>query len=69
MREQDLTRNINIKLEDTTPIKCTCGNDRFIPVFLLRKVSALLAGKESILPVQVFECSACGEVLPESLPK
>ncbi len=63
-------KNFNISLDETTPIVCkACGHDRFITVFLLRKVSALLAGKESILPVQVFECGQCGEVLEESIPK
>lgn len=48
-----------------------CGNPTFIQVVLLKKVSAALApsGNTSFLPLPVFECSNCGNVNDELLPK
>ena len=63
---------INIDLSQTQELICDkCNNKTFQVVFLMRKLSALLSptGKESIIPVQVFECAACGNVMDEFLPK
>ena len=67
-----MTQQINIDLSQTSELACDkCGNKTFQIVFLMRKVSALLSpyGKESIIPIQVFECSSCGNILPELMPK
>ena len=63
--------NINVKLEQTDKMTCNeCGVATFTPVFLLRKVSALMSpsGKETIFPIQVFACSSCGHVNEDFLP-
>ena len=48
-----------------------CGNPTFRQVVLLKKVSAALSpsGNTSFLPMPVFECSNCGHVNDELLPK
>tara|TARA_B100000902_G_C26638179_1_gene587781 strand:+ start:219 stop:464 length:246 start_codon:yes stop_codon:yes gene_type:complete len=48
-----------------------CGNPTFRQVVLLKKVSAALSpsGNNSFLPMPVFECSHCGHVNDELLPK
>ena len=53
-------------------MKCDeCGHDTFIPVFLIKKVSAIMSpnGQEIIAPVQVFGCNKCGHVNQEFMPR
>lgn len=62
---------LNITLDQTEKLVCdSCQGETFQQVFLLRKIGALLSpnGKESLMPIPVFECSSCGTVLPETLP-
>jgi hypothetical protein len=61
---------INIDFKQTTPIVCDnteCGNDMFMPAMKFRKVSKLLSGtpNDQIVPIQVFMCTACGNVNKE----
>jgi len=63
---------INIDYNDTQEIICEqCGNNRFVEVLFMRKISALLSpnGEASLLPIPTFECSKCGHVNKEFLPK
>tara|TARA_R100000005_G_C5001329_1_gene208484 strand:+ start:2437 stop:2712 length:276 start_codon:yes stop_codon:yes gene_type:complete len=76
MREQKgLKMNegkVNINLNDMDDVVCeNCGNPTFIQVVLLKRVSAVMSpsGKKSFLPMPVFECSSCGHVNDELLPK
>ena len=70
MEEQ--LQNINIDIQnDTTQLICEqCQNESFIPSFLFRKVSGILVGQptDSFIPIQVYECSACGHINKEFLP-
>jgi uncharacterized Zn finger protein len=55
----------------TESINCEkCNSEIFQPVFLLRKVSALVSpsGKETVVPVQVFACQSCGHVNEDMYP-
>ena len=55
-----------------TDYKCdSCGNLFFSPVFMLKKVSALMSpnGREVNFPVQTFGCAKCGHVNEEFIPK
>ena len=55
--------NINIDLKQTEEVLCDkCGHNTFVQAFYIRKVSAVIAGQESLLPISVFECSQCGHV-------
>ena len=63
---------LNIDFSQTTAETCeSCGNDTFTQVFQIRKLWALLspAGKESIIPMQVFSCAKCGHINSTFLPK
>ena len=63
---------MNIDFSQTTAEVCEkCENDTFVQVFKMRKLSALLspAGKESMIPMQVFACAKCGHVNSGFLPK
>ena len=56
---------LNIDFSQTTAEICgKCGNDTFVQVFKIRKLSALLspAGKETMIPMQVFACAKCGHI-------
>jgi len=65
-------QNININpkdLEDMLCSKCKCQT--FEPVFLFKKLSAVLspAGKDTIIPMQVYKCSDCSHIDEGFLPK
>lgn len=63
--------NINIKPDDFRPVNCKCGSDLYLPAFKFKKVSKLLTGapQDQIIPLEVFVCSSCGQILQELLPK
>jgi len=63
---------MNIDMSQTTAEVCEkCENDTFQQVFKIRKLSALLspAGKESMIPMQIFACAKCGYINSTYLPK
>ena len=65
-------QQMNIDFSQTTAEVCEkCENDTFQQVFRMRKLSALLspAGKESMIPIQVFACTKCGNINEGFLPK
>ena len=63
---------LNIDFSQTTAEICgKCGNDTFVQVFKIRKLSALLSptGQESMIPIQIFACHKCGHVNEGFQPK
>ena len=63
---------MNVDFSQTTAEVCEkCENDTFQQVYKMRKLSALLspAGKESMIPIQVFACAKCGHINKGFLPK
>jgi uncharacterized Zn finger protein len=49
----------------TLAVKCDeCEGEKFRHALFIRKLSSLVSpdGKEHIIPVDVFECTACGHV-------
>jgi hypothetical protein len=62
---------VNIDLSQAEDIVCErCGNYTFEQVALMKKVSALISpsGKEGVMPIPVFACSACGNINKGFLP-
>ena len=60
-----------LDLTKTEAIACKkCGGEIFVQGFGFRKISKLLSGKpkDEVLPVELFLCGDCGEVLNELLP-
>jgi len=47
-----------------------CGNHTFLPVYIFKKISAVLAptGKEELIPMETYRCSACGSI-PKIFPQ
>lgn len=61
-----------IELSQTKPVVCTkCGGKIFNQGIILREVSSLLTGngKPGLVPIPVFYCEKCGEVLLMSVPE
>jgi len=70
--KQPLPTQANIDISKADDVKCAeCGHDVFIPVFMIKKVSAIMSpnGQEIIAPVQVFGCNKCGHVNEEIMPR
>ena len=62
----------NVDFSQTIAEICEkCKNETFTQVFKIRKLSALLspAGKETMIPMQVFACAKCGNINKAFLPK
>ena len=65
-------QQMNIDFSQTTAEVCEkCENDTFNQVYQMRKLSALLspAGKETMIPINVFACAKCGHINDAFLPK
>ena len=63
---------MNVDFSQTTAECCEkCGNDSFVSVFKMRKLSALLSptGKEARIPIPLFACSKCMHINECFLPK
>ena len=63
---------MNIDLSQCEDINCEkCNNPTFRQVVMFKKISAVYSptGKSSLIPLQVFECSECGHVNDEFIPK
>lgn len=60
---------MQLKLSDTTPIKCVCGNEVFIEGIMFRRVSMILSGGTGdVIPIRVPICSKCSTPLLEFMP-
>jgi NAD-dependent dihydropyrimidine dehydrogenase PreA subunit len=60
-----MNQNINIDLNKVDNIKCDeCSGETFVPVFVIKHLSALMSptGQETMVPIQLFKCSACDHV-------
>jgi hypothetical protein len=63
--------NSNIDINATTAIVCdNCGQDKFKPIFFLRKLSFILSpdGVEKIIPIDSLACIYCNHVNTNFLP-
>ena len=70
--QKPLPSQVNVDISQADDAKCDkCGHDVFVPVFLIKKVSAIMSpnGQEIIAPVQVFGCNNCGNVNDEFMPR
>ncbi len=64
------TQQVNIDISKALPVVCDneeCDNDMFMPVMKFRRVPKLMTGAKTdqIVPIQVFMCTACGNVNKE----
>ena len=72
MNREQKGLQMQVDLNQTTESVCeACGNDTFVQVYKMRKLSALLSptGKPTMIPMQIFACAKCGHINPEFLPK
>jgi len=61
--------NVNINPEELRDVECeACEGNLFTPSFLIKKVSAIQSptGQAMMIPIQVFRCDNCGEVIDPS---
>lgn len=58
-------QQVQINIKDAENVCCEeCEGDRFVPTFLIKKVSALMSptGKEIMAPIQLFQCAKCSHI-------
>ena len=70
--QKPLPSQVNVDISQADDVKCDkCGHDVFIPVFMIKKVSAIMSpnGQEIIAPMQVFGCNSCGHINEEFMPR
>ncbi len=71
MNTQVNQSRMNVDLSSALDIACEqCACKTFVEVAFVKKISALLSpnGKETVVPVGTFACSACGHVNAEFDP-
>ena len=64
-------QQLNINPNDLEDVICdACGNQTFSQAYLFKKLSAVLSpnGKDSLIPLQIFECKKCGHVNKDFIP-
>ncbi len=61
----------NFSLNDARDMNCECGGSIFLPAYRFKKISRLLTGapKDSVMPIELYVCSNCGNPLQELLPQ
>ena len=72
MNREQKGLQMQVDLNQTTESVCeACGNDTFVQVFQMRKLSALLSptGQETMIPIQIFACHKCGHINKGFQPK
>lgn len=59
-----------IDITQTFKVECICGHSVFETSFVIRKASALITGtgQEGIIPITLFTCKKCGEILKDTIP-
>jgi DNA-directed RNA polymerase subunit RPC12/RpoP len=70
--QKPLPKQVNVDISQADDVKCdNCGHDVFVPVFHIKKVSAIMSpnGQEIIAPMQVFGCNKCGHINEEFMPR
>jgi len=68
--KQGMEKQLQVDLSKADTMKCkSCENTIFIPSFILKRLSPLVSpsGKEAVIPVQVYSCGSCGEVVKSLL--
>ena len=58
-------QQLQAALENALDVNCDeCDNDRFVPVFVVKKISALVSpsGQEVIVPIQALKCDSCNHI-------
>ena len=70
--------NLNIKLSEQPTMTCAvldeehnlCENTTFFPVMFFKELSPMMSpsGKEELIPVETYGCSACGSI-PNRFPQ
>lgn len=63
-------QRMNVDLSQATDLHCSeCNNRTFIPVFVLKRLSAIVSpnGQEMMVPVQLYECTKCHMIPDEFL--
>ena len=68
--EIDYLKQPSLECEEVYEDGEVCGNHTFLPVYIFKKISAILApsGKEELIPMETYRCSACGTI-PERFPQ
>lgn len=69
--KQGPSAKVNVDLSKATNLECSnCGCNVFEAAFMFKKLSALVSptGQETLVPVQTFRCSECGNIEDMFLP-
>jgi hypothetical protein len=68
--EIDYLKQPSLECEEVYEDGEVCGNHTFLPVYIFKKISAVLAptGKEEIITMESYRCSACGSI-PKIFPQ
>jgi hypothetical protein len=72
LNQNQAQQQLNINPNDLEDMVCEkCGCQTFKPAFLFKKLSAVMSpsGKETLIPLQIYQCTECNHINENFLPK
>ena len=59
-----------VSLKDARDMNCDCGNNTCMPGYRFKKLSKIMTGQpqDTVIPIEMYLCTACGKPLQELLP-
>ena len=63
---QSTTADVNVDLKKAETLGCKkCNHNVFLLTYIIKRISPIISptGQEAVVPIQVYSCSSCGEIL------
>ena len=58
--------DVNVDLSKAETVECKkCNNNVFLLTYIIKRISPIISptGQEAVVPVQVYSCGSCGEIM------
>ena len=63
---QSSNSEVNIDISKAETLECKkCNNNVFLLTYIIKRISPIMSptGQEAVVPVQVYSCGSCGEIM------
>jgi|TARA_B100000959_G_scaffold76549_2_gene81323 DNA-directed RNA polymerase subunit RPC12/RpoP len=63
---QSSNSEVNVDISKAETLECKkCNNNVFLLTYIIKRISPIMSptGQEAVVPVQVYSCGSCGEIM------